>query len=457
MTKQLLFYYPPQEFSSRIDYVLAYLGQHPLCPEDWILEKVEEETRNDAPLIYYGASKGKIEKAYHIPSQQLVFAKEIPDCKTLCANAYQHDDFTLYSVEKERKEQRRFLVDRAFGFDLIEMLFFHLTRFEEYHCDSADWDEWEMMRSDLQFLPRQNLHHQALVDQLVYCFFHALGLAPPRSKTTLGMSHDIDVFRKYSSWYRLGRSSAAMWRAGRNWADQQRLLKNFRAVKGGKQKDPFDTFEWLLLHQNLKNKHIYFLSGGITRYDRFYQIKEPYVPSTIQLAIERGYTIGLHPSYAAHANGPLLKEEKNRLEEIAGINIHDSRQHFLHFDQHTSLSLIERLGIETDATLGYQDIIGFRCGTGFPYLLYNLSEERVSTVTEVPMIIMDTALLMNLENDVYSFQRSLALFLQKNQELTHLTFNFHNSTFDSLRLDHEQLRRAYHELVSRYSSSNSND
>jgi len=408
---------------------------------------LEEDEKVDGIRINYGINQGKTKADYHIPAQQLIFAEKIPDCKNLYANAYNYDGFTLYSVERKEKKRRPFLADKIFSFDLIEMLFFHLTRFEEYHCSSADWDEWEMLRSDLQFLPRHDLHHLAVVDQLVYCFFHALGFAPPRRKTTFGMSHDIDVFRKYSSWYRLARNAAAMWREGRAWADQKRLLKSFKAVKAEEQKDPFDTFEWLLLDQELQNKHIYFLSGGITRYDRFYQIKEAYVSATIQLAVERGYTIGLHPSYAAHTNQALLEEEKSRLEQIAGLSIHDSRQHFLHFDQHQTLTLLEDLGIKTDATFGYQDIIGFRCGTGFPYQLYNLSEERVSKVREIPMIVMDTALLMQLGNDARSFQEGLTLFLEKNKALTHITFNFHNSTFDPLRLDDQQLQASYFGLI----------
>ena len=447
MIKRLIFHYSPQQFSSRINYIVDFLDKHPLCPDGWVLVAVEEGGRGQGVRIDYGGMSSETKADYHIPAQQLIFSTEIPDCKRLSANAYHYDGFILYSVEKEVQKKAPFLNKQTFGFDIIESLFFHLSRFEEYHCSSTDWDEWEMMRSDLQFLPRHDLHHQAVVDQLVYCFFHALGAEASPLKTTFGMSHDIDVFRKYSSWYRLGRNSAAMWRAGRTWADQKRLLKNYRAVKRKEQKDPFDTFEWLLLDQQLQNKHIYFLSGGRTRYDWFYQIKESYVPATIQLAIERGYTIGLHPSYAAHNDPDLLQEEKKRLEQITGLSIQDSRQHFLHFDQQKTLTLLEDSGIKTDATFGYQDIIGFRCGTGFPYQLYNLSQERVSVISEIPMIVMDTALLMQLGNNAHSFREQLTSFIKTNEELTHITFNFHNSTFDPLRLDDQQIKAVYFYLI----------
>ena len=58
---------------------------------------------------------------------------------------------------------------------------------------------------------------------------------------------------------------------------------------------------------------------------------------------------------------------------------------------------------------------------------------------------MDCALL-GVENDVGKFERDLKRFLSKNEYLTGVTFNFHNSIFDPGRLDSKGLIRIYKSL-----------
>lgn len=445
--KKINFHIEPSSFSSRIRYVINFLANHPHCPKNVEIHFTEQgEFSENAVSVFYG-TKAKT-GSWLIPAQTVIFADPIFPSKQLSANVYHYENWNLYDVAATSKPAAPFVKDKTFGFDLLEMLFFHLSRYEEFHCHEKDWDEWEMLQSKLQFLRRNSIHQIPVVDQLVYCFFKVLGFEPKFSQTQMSMSHDIDVFRKYTSLYRFARTSARNWIERKGLKGQVDLINAFIDTKRGNRADPYDTFEFLLLSNPLIEKYIYFLSGGVTVYDRFYQIKEDYVPAVIQLALDRGYKIGLHPSYNAHTNQALLQEEKNRLEQISGLEIIHSRQHFLHFDQRKTLSLLENVGLQSDATFGYQDTIGFRCGTGFPYLLYNLEKERASSIKEIPMVVMDTALLMEDQENLVRFQQHLFQFLEANKYLTHITFNFHNSTFDPLRLDGERFRSIYFQLIS---------
>ena len=94
---------------------------------------------------------------------------------------------------------------------------------------------------------------------------------------------------------------------------------------------------------------------------------------------------GLHAAYDPHQ----LATEKQRLEEITGGPITAGRQHFLRFHPLQTQRAWEHCGLADDYTLGFADREGFRCGTCHPYPLYDLVNDRPTTVTEHPLIAMD--------------------------------------------------------------------
>ncbi len=444
MIKTIYFHHAIPAFNPQIEYIIDFLQHHPLTPAQVRWAQNEVPSPHDL-VITYGSKPTAA--SYFIPTQQLLFSQKLPNITTLQPGAYTFEQYRLYSVETTQKSEEVFLQDGQFGFDIIETLFFHLSRYEEYHSQPDQWDEWEMMKSSEQFLSKYQLQERPVVDHLVYCFYQALGLRPALRPTTFRLSHDIDAIRKFTSPYKLLRASARLLQQGRSWGNLGTLVRTYRDSKSGRIRDPYDTFEWLLKADGVGEKVIYFLAGGITRYDKFCQIEHPALPSILDLAKERGYQIGLHPSYAAHTNEQLFQKEQACLEQKCGHSIQHSRQHFLHFDFKQTPQLIERQQMQQDSSLGYQDTIGFRCGTGFAYALYHFEEQRSYHFKEQPLVFMDTALLMETKEDMALFEQRLHRFLADNRYLTQITFNFHNSTFDDLRLDAAWLKRLYLELV----------
>ncbi len=444
MLKQRLhFFYPRSPFDARIEYVLDFLSNHPLCPEGLIFCKNENLEERDIAIYYGQAQAGK---GFFIPASAIVFTTPMPSFPDLKPHGFHYEAFTLYGLRTVALEEEvPFFTDRRFGFDLLETIFFHISRIEEHHCTPDQLDTWDMMKSSEQFLSKHGLEEEPVVDHLVYCFFAALGLAVEKPKTVYRMSHDIDVLEKFPNALAYLKAAAKLVLGGKGWKLQKDLFLAYWKRQLGEKEDPFDTFDWLLKKGTWSGKTIYFMAGGITKFDNHYEIEDRRIKGILALAKANGYSIGLHPSYAAWKKDDLFLAEKKRLEKVVGEEVVDSRQHFLHFSFEHTPKLLEANGIKRDSSLGYQDRIGFRCGTGFPYRLYNFQEERAFSFWEIPMVFMDCALLGE-ENDVAKFGLHLEKFLAKNKNLTAITFNFHNSTFDPGRLDQEALIRIYKSL-----------
>ncbi|MEM1321917.1 MAG: hypothetical protein AAGG75_16775 [Bacteroidota bacterium] len=434
-------------FTPQIAYVVDFLHQHPLKPNP-IHWTINGEPNPDDVSIHYGNPTSTA--SYQVPAQGLLFQQSLPDINQLRPSTYLFDATLLHSVEKASGPQRPFFQNGRFGFDWVEMLFFHLSRLEEYHAKEEDWDEWEMMRADRQFLSKHRLHHRPVVDQLVVALYTALGFPPQQFPTRYSLSHDVDVIRKFTTPYQYLRAAGRLLRQGRGWSAQRQLWRGYWKSRSREWQDPYDTFDWLLKSGGKVEKVLYVLAGGVTPYDRFCQIAHPAMAEVLELAQQRGYQVALHPSYAAHREEALFERERGRLETLVGESLRQSRQHFLHFDFRETPQLLERQGILVDSSLGYQDQIGFRCGTGFAYALYHFAEQRAFRFKEKPLIVMDTALLMHTQENVAAFEQQLKQFLEQNREGTQVTFNFHNSTFDPLRLEAAHLKQLYLALLATF-------
>jgi peptidoglycan/xylan/chitin deacetylase (PgdA/CDA1 family) len=107
----------------------------------------------------------------------------------------------------------------------------------------------------------------------------------------------------------------------------------------------------------------------------------------------RGWEIGLHPSWFSFDDLDELKRQKEELEKTVGHDVVSVRQHYLHYDIRLTPHVQAEAGFKYDSTLGFNDNIGFRFGTCYPWRLYDLQEQKESPLLEIPLIIQDGALL----------------------------------------------------------------
>lgn len=429
-------------YKNRLQYVLHFLENHPFAAQQLLF--IEEGAA--AIDICYQSTLQPKETAFFIPAQGLFFNSPKIDLTTLVANEYIHQELKIYAVEKRQSTTSVFLQGTLFSFDLFETLFFHLSRYEEWYCPADGKNIWDLMRTEDQFLFRYQLHQFPVVDHLVYAFFQALGLEPRRTSTTYQLTHDIDEVRKFSSIWKPIRSAGGLWWKGNNWRSQGVLWQAYWASVQGKEQDPFDTFDWMIREGKDWKKTIYFLVGGNTRYDTPYDLNSQRMATILAMCLERGYEVGIHPSYATYEEEQLLRREKEQLAKLIGRSISHSRQHYLHFSWPSTPEILERQGISHDSSMGFNECIGFRCGTGFAYQLYSFREERAFDFLEEPLVVMDSALFAEANHQAAEVQTILADFLIKNSSLTHITFNFHNSRFFDAQLHDIPLTKIYQDL-----------
>gem|GEM_PF-339948 len=446
-------------FHNRIEYVVRFFNSHPLCPPDVDLicsipyQSIDDLTPSFSIVYKKELALQKTPNAFFIKAQQLVFSPKIWNTASLLANRYSFGGFDLYSVENQKKAPGKFIEGRAFGFDLFETLFFHLSRYEEYHCSQDKKNLHDEMGSEEHFLVREKIYRIPVVDYLVFCFFLALGLHPQKRTTVYRMTHDIDVIRKFPSFYKSVRSLVRLVKERQVLGAFRRFLKSWAATKTGASKDPFDTFDWLF-DNKIKERVIYLMAGGKTKYENFYQITQVAANQVIEKAKKKGYSIGIHPSYQTYRDEFLFRKEKEKLEEVICKKVTKSRQHFLRFAFDKTPEVLEKNRIENDSSLGYQDLIGFRCGTGFEYCLYHFEEERACQFWETPMVVMDIGLLAEAENGIQKAGTILFNFLNENRFFTKITFNFHNSSFDEVELDSGTFMELFMELNNWLSTRN---
>jgi len=179
----------------RVHYVLGFIQGHPYMPR-YVRLAMNDWTDADIRVDYTPRDIPLEPNEYFLPAQEQVMARA-KDSKSWVANQYTFASRTLYSVEQLAGPTSPFVINRKFGFDIIEAIFFHLTRHEEYHCEKAHKDQWDMMQEHRQFLVRNEIHELPVVDDIVEAFLLSLGLEPETFSSELTITHDIDVLQKF--------------------------------------------------------------------------------------------------------------------------------------------------------------------------------------------------------------------------------------------------------------------
>jgi len=108
-----------------------------------------------------------------------------------------------------------------------------------------------------------------------------------------------------------------------------------------------------------------------------------------------GWEIGLHPSWNAHADLGEMIAQKEQIEQVLGHPIHSVRQHFLKFDPEKTHGVQAQAGFLFDSTLGYNDNVGFRRGTSYPFECLSKLEGKTTRILQIPLIAQDGALLLS--------------------------------------------------------------
>jgi hypothetical protein len=105
-----------------------------------------------------------------------------------------------------------------------------------------------------------------------------------------------------------------------------------------------------------------------------------------------GHEIGLHGSFATLANPELFREQRLRLEGIAGPPVRGIRQHYVRIRPGVTEHAMAGAGFVYDTTFGFPDRNGFRLGIADVVPRWDAAANTPIAIDEVPFTWMDRAL-----------------------------------------------------------------
>ncbi|MFZ5553027.1 MAG: polysaccharide deacetylase family protein [Bacteroidota bacterium] len=278
-----------------------------------------------------------------------------------------------------------------FPFDIFSATFFLITRYEEYLSFTPD--QHGRFPASQSWMGKHRLLHLPLTDQWAKKFSDSIRMQFPSEKITqkemdVMLTVDVD-----NAWAYLNKGFLRTRLSGfRSWMKENASEKQQRKnVLAGNEKDPYDTYDYILQHSGNVKRIFFFLFSSYTKYDKNVPVNHPQLAKLIR-ELARHAEIGTHPSYYSKNDPAKIKKEKSNLEKVAGQPVINSRQHYLRFDIPDTFSHLEKTGIVTDFSMAFADHYGFRAGTSRKFPLYNLKEERITKLQIQPSSLMDATL-----------------------------------------------------------------
>jgi hypothetical protein len=205
-----------------------------------------------------------------------------------------------------------------------------------------------------------------------------------------------------------------------------RLIVLFRL-----QKDPYDTFNWIINKQKqVSDKFLFFfLVGKFSTYDKNISlVKQPFI-NTIKLVSDYSI-IGLKLSFFALSNLDILKKEKADIESITNRDLTISRNSFSKVNLPINYRNLIKLNIEEDYTMGYVNKIGFRASTCTPFLFYDIDNDIQTPLLISPYNLMDYSLL-NINSFLDKKEKVIETIEKVKSVNGTFTSIFHNYSFSN--------------------------
>lgn len=387
------------------------------------------------PKINY--SKQRICSAeIFIPATSLLFEKDIQS-----QNITTHYDKGLPILFQQN------LSSADFSFDLLAMVFYLLSRYEEYLPFTPD--QFGRFRASQSIAFKDNFLKQPLINQwamqLKTKIEQKFEIVLPTGTFQFLPTYDIDMawcYQHKGLIRTLGGFAKDIFSG-----DWKGFLERSQVMLKGTQ-DPFFTFnllnEW---HQQFQLSPIwFFLLGDYAQFDTNISHKVSAFRQLIN-QLHKQYQLGIHPSFQSNFSEKLITLEKRRLENIVQNKITKSRQHFLKLHLPDTYRRLIKAGITADYSMGYAENIGFRASIATPFPWYDLEKEKATNLMIHPFQVMDVTLkqYLNLSPDNALTEINALIQSVKSVNGTFCSL-WHNSSF-AKRYGWEGWGRVYLELL----------
>lgn len=324
--------------------------------------------------------------------------------------------------------------DYDLDYDIFSACFYLLTGYEMYvlnhHDEHGRYDEKRSVIAKKGFLSKP------LVDIYLEEFWNDLSSRFPkltREPHSFDYEITIDIdypwaFHHKSKWKNAGGLIKDLFRN-----DMESFKYRLNAF-GGNKPDPYDTFSFITNNFPVEKTRFFFLINNETKNDNTFNWKNKPFQNLIQNIDQKGYPVGLHPSYNTYMDREKILFEKEKLEMITGHPVNISRQHFLKFRLPQTFEYLAEAGITDEYTGCPVKNAGFKFFTTHPFTWFNLAKNRQENLTLHPTMVMDRALQKYLD-----LSPEAALTLMKDTLKTTSCYNgkftllIHNETLSEFR------------------------
>ncbi|TDY11665.1 polysaccharide deacetylase family protein [Meridianimaribacter flavus] len=403
------------KITPRLSYAFKHICTRILGVPVSFTTTIEEFIAHESLKISY--AKQPLSNEIFIRSHELLFEQGLNDVEI-----HVHDwDTTKAFFSTSEKS--------SLPYDIFAATFYLLSRYEEYLPHVKDEYGRFLAKESLAF--KNGFLHQPVIDIWAYKFKSVLQAQFPDfefPKKLYSIQPVVDVpmayyFRQKGLLRTIGGTLGDLFRFKFRQFYQRYL------VLFGFQRDPYDTFKWIITKQKqTKFKFVvFFLIGDYSTYDKNINVNRKQFVSLIK-SVSDYCKVGLKASYFALEDIEVLKKEKKKMESIVNYGLEASRHSFSKLNLPESYRNLIELEVKQDFTMGYINELGFRAGTCTPFQFYDLDYEVQTPLQINAFHCIDYALLKRQS------------FLDKKQELERLiqqvkqvngTFTpvFHNYTF----------------------------
>ena len=172
----------------------------------------------------------------------------------------------------------------------------------------------------------------------------------------------------------------------------------------------------------------FFLASKEDIFGKKYHLDE--IQNEISHIINNKGEIGLHTGFYTFDDLQEIKIEKEKLEEISGKRIVGVRNHVFRFKIPRTWRLLSKAGFEYDTSFGYFDRIGFRNGMCHPFQPYDLLENKIIDILELPPCVIDILMFSYMKinaSKAWRYIKNLIDIIEKLGGV--LSIIWHNWTF----------------------------
>lgn len=222
----------------------------------------------------------------------------------------------------------------------------------------------------------------------------------------LVLSHDLDQLRGNDLWTQAVRALRVLLPRCNHYSRFKNIWFLFLNCIHPKRYYFDNVMGMISVEQMLNMKSsLYFLNGSKGRFGARSGVS--LIPRLLQNISDR-WNLGIHYNYDTHLNPKIFCSQLEELKTIVKAPVITGRSHYLRFNPEKSWKFFEEMGIKVDESVGYYDLIGYRAGIAGPFNPYDFETKEAMNLIEIPLIVMDGALLEQYqENAEHIFEKKL--------------------------------------------------